>query len=223
MKETKRIIKEKNIIDAAIVVFGEVGFKNAKMEDIAQLAGITKVTLYAYFQSKENLYMAVTFRALTELNLMYEQAVNENKSKNGLESTMTLFERFMGFFESNFLFSEVLLEYFSLIRSTSSGKNEAKLTEAIRESSYFQKLQGIHNLPFKLTAREIERGKKDGSIKNSRDPMLLTLYGWTCVLGYLKVLAASGGGMIPLFKFNIQELRKLHIHNARALFTVVVP
>ncbi len=35
------------------------------MEDIALDAGITKVTLYSYFKSKDNLIMAVTYKALT--------------------------------------------------------------------------------------------------------------------------------------------------------------
>ena len=62
MKEDKRISKEESIITAAEKVFSEVGYKNAKMEEVASVAGITKVTLYAYFQSKENFYMAITFR-----------------------------------------------------------------------------------------------------------------------------------------------------------------
>ncbi len=62
MKEDKRISKEEAIISAAEKVFGEVGYKNAKMEEVAAVAGITKVTLYSYFQSKENLYMAITLR-----------------------------------------------------------------------------------------------------------------------------------------------------------------
>ena len=64
MKDSKRAIKEANIIEAAERVFAVVGFKNAKMEDIAAEAGITKVTLYSYFQSKENLYLAITYKSL---------------------------------------------------------------------------------------------------------------------------------------------------------------
>ena len=157
MKDSKRIIKEKTIIDASEAVFGEVGFKNAKMEDIARKAGITKVTLYSYFQSKENLYLALTYRAMQQLTDRYYEIMDRNKDKSGLEAVLAILEGFMTFCEQNFLYSEVMLDYFSLVRSTSDGSNEAKLTEAVKESIYYVKIQDIQNLPFKLTVKEIER------------------------------------------------------------------
>jgi AcrR family transcriptional regulator len=44
------------IIDAAVVVFGESGFARAKLDDVARLAGVSKGTLYLYFDSKEALF-----------------------------------------------------------------------------------------------------------------------------------------------------------------------
>ncbi|MBK7637968.1 MAG: helix-turn-helix transcriptional regulator [Saprospiraceae bacterium] len=81
MHYSKKTLKESIIILAAEKVFGEVGFKNAKMEDIAKKAGITKVTLYTYFQSKENLYLAVTFKALQLLIEQYYQTIDRYKDE----------------------------------------------------------------------------------------------------------------------------------------------
>jgi len=67
MELSKKQIKENRIIDAAAKLIGEVGYRNAKMDDIAKEAGITKVTLYSYFQSKENLYLALIYRAIQAL------------------------------------------------------------------------------------------------------------------------------------------------------------
>lgn len=44
------------IIDAALAVFGESGFARAKLDDVARLAGVSKGTLYLYFDSKEALF-----------------------------------------------------------------------------------------------------------------------------------------------------------------------
>jgi AcrR family transcriptional regulator len=44
------------ILDAALAVFGESGFARAKLDDVARLAGISKGTLYLYFDSKESLF-----------------------------------------------------------------------------------------------------------------------------------------------------------------------
>ena len=44
------------IIEVALDVFGEVGFKRASMTAIAQRLGGSKGTLYGYFESKEELF-----------------------------------------------------------------------------------------------------------------------------------------------------------------------
>jgi len=211
MRDEKRNEKENNIIAAAEKVFSEVGFKNAKMEDIASAASITKVTLYSYFHSKENLYLAITYKAISKLNDLYYELVTKNKSKTGIESVMELLNGFMQFCQENYLYSETLLDYFALVRSTDDGRNMLKLTEATKESIYFVRLQDIQNLAFKITAKEIQRGQTDGSIVKDIDPMMYTLYGWATIIGYIKVLAASGSNANPLFNVNLKELRQLNL------------
>lgn len=218
MKDKKKTLKESAIISAAEEVFGEVGFKNAKMEDIALKAGITKVTLYTYFQSKENLYLAVTYKALQLLIEKYYETIDKSRENTGLESVLAILDGFMTFCEQNYLYSEVLLEYFAVVRSTSDGTNEAKLTEAVKDSIYYVKLQDLQNLPFKLTVKEIERGKKDGSIISTLDPMLTTLHGWTMVIGYAKVMSASGTNATPLFNVSLRDLKALNLNLAKHLF-----
>ena len=218
MKYSKKNQKEANIILAAEHVFGEVGFKNAKMEDIAAKAGITKVTLYTYFQSKENLYLAVTYKALQLLVERYYDTIDKYKESRGIESVLAIFDAFMSFCEENYLYSEALLEYFALVRSTPDGSDNAKLTDAVKDSIYYVKLQDMHNLPFKLTVKEIERGKRDGSIFNAVDPMLSTLYGWTTVVGYVKVISASGKNATPLFNVSLKDLKELNLYIARNMF-----
>ena len=219
MKESKKSIKENKIIEAAERVFNAVGFKNAKMEDIASEAGITKVTLYSYFQSKENLYLAITYKALQTLNDRYYASLDKHKSSNGLDSVIALIETFMTFCEENFLYSETLLDYFAIVRSTSSGKDKSKLTEATKDSIYYLKLQDIQNLPFKLTAKEIQRGKDDGSILEHIDPIFSTLQGWSFIIGYTKVLNANGSNQSPLFNVNLSDLKTFNLRLARALLS----
>lgn len=51
--------RPEEILSAAIAVFSEVGFARAKLEDIARRAGVSKGTLYLYFDSKEALFREV--------------------------------------------------------------------------------------------------------------------------------------------------------------------
>jgi AcrR family transcriptional regulator len=48
--------RPEEILDAALTVFGESGFARTKIEDVARLAGVSKGTVYCYFDSKESLF-----------------------------------------------------------------------------------------------------------------------------------------------------------------------
>lgn len=48
--------RPEQIIKAALEVFGERGLANAKLQDIAERAGVSKGTIYLYFPNKEELF-----------------------------------------------------------------------------------------------------------------------------------------------------------------------
>jgi AcrR family transcriptional regulator len=47
------------ILDAALAVFAEKGYAATRMDDIAQRAGVTKGTIYLYFQSKDAVFRSL--------------------------------------------------------------------------------------------------------------------------------------------------------------------
>jgi AcrR family transcriptional regulator len=55
--------REQLILDVAGQVFAHAGYESASMDEIAAQAGISKPMLYAYFGSKEGLYLAYIERA----------------------------------------------------------------------------------------------------------------------------------------------------------------
>jgi AcrR family transcriptional regulator len=57
--------RPQEILDAALAVFAEKGFSAARMEDISRRAGITKGTLYLYFDGKEALFKALVRESLS--------------------------------------------------------------------------------------------------------------------------------------------------------------
>ena len=48
--------RPQQIIEAALEVFGEQGLANARLQDIAERAGVSKGTIYLYFPNKEELF-----------------------------------------------------------------------------------------------------------------------------------------------------------------------
>ena len=55
--------REQQILDVAGAIFARAGYHSASMDEIADAAGVSKPMLYAYFSSKEGLYLAYIKRA----------------------------------------------------------------------------------------------------------------------------------------------------------------
>jgi AcrR family transcriptional regulator len=56
----RTVLKKEEIVSSAATVFREYGFERASMSEIAAQVGSSKATLYGYFNSKEELFVAVT-------------------------------------------------------------------------------------------------------------------------------------------------------------------
>jgi AcrR family transcriptional regulator len=57
-KRVPREVRERDMLRAATRVFSQRGYHAASMDEIAERAGISKPMVYAYFGSKEGLYLA---------------------------------------------------------------------------------------------------------------------------------------------------------------------
>jgi len=81
--------KREAILAAASEVFLESGFDGASMTEIARRVGGSKGTLYGYFSSKEELFVAVVHE---EANSQFEPAfVALNKEVDDLQKTLQTF------------------------------------------------------------------------------------------------------------------------------------
>ena len=216
MNHSKREIKENAIIEVAEKVFSSVGYSNAKMESIAKEVGVSKGTVYFYFNSKENLYMAVTYKAFQTLLNMYYQCVEDNKSKNGYETVMAIMKAYLEFASKYYYSFELLMNYMSLIRANSLMQSD-RISEAMRQSLYFRKIQDIHNLPLNIVVKELKRGQEDGSVLNKRNPIMLYLTAWAVVIGYTSLnITSAKSGRTTIFKVvtkDWQEYILQLIHN----------
>jgi AcrR family transcriptional regulator len=74
-KKMPRAEREAQLLDLAESAFAERGFHAVSMDDIAAAAGVTKPLVYAYFGSKEGLYLAGIRRAYERCVERVEEAV----------------------------------------------------------------------------------------------------------------------------------------------------
>lgn len=61
-KRMPRAVREQQMLDAAVEIFGRRGYTAASMDEIAELAGVSKPLVYLYLNSKEDLFTAVIRR-----------------------------------------------------------------------------------------------------------------------------------------------------------------
>jgi len=84
--------RPEEILDAAQTVFGECGFARAKLDDVARLAGVSKGTLYLYFDSKETLFREVVRAKIVAL-LAQSEALLETHTGSFRELLVELITR----------------------------------------------------------------------------------------------------------------------------------
>ena len=212
---TKDIVKEDDIIRAAEKEFFTDGFANAKMEDIAKAAGFSKVTLYSYFGSKENLYMAVAHKAMQHLiNSLYD-LLDKKKEMNGLETFMAFAENYLYFCSSNRHYVDLMLHYLSIVRMTVAGEKLDKVSMAMQQSIYYRKIRGIQNVTIDLSVEEIKRGQQDGSILSQKSPWLIHHAMWSMITGYAKVNYQPNAE--TFIHANNEEWKRLLIDTVRSI------
>lgn len=81
----KSDLREK-IIQAAIESFAQTGFDKTKMEDIAKRLGLSKGTIYLYFNSKEDLFLAICEHYLKVMRDQQHSAIFSKKEDLVLDS-----------------------------------------------------------------------------------------------------------------------------------------
>lgn len=64
-KIVDKLAKREEILNAALKVFSQKGFKNTKIIDIAEAANIGKGTVYEYFRNKDEM-LAAAFQAMNQ-------------------------------------------------------------------------------------------------------------------------------------------------------------
>jgi AcrR family transcriptional regulator len=82
--------KHDAILDAARAVFSREGYAESSVEDVAAEAGIGKGTVYLYFKSKEELYVAALAR---DIRVFADQAREEMESLPGFREKIEAFLR----------------------------------------------------------------------------------------------------------------------------------
>ena len=76
-RERRKEARPGELLDAALALFVEKGFAATKAEEVAARAGVSKGTLFLYFESKEDLFKAVIRKNITHLFPTWNEAFTQ--------------------------------------------------------------------------------------------------------------------------------------------------
>ncbi len=76
--ERRKDSRPAELIQAALELFVERGFATTRLEDVAARAGVSKGTLYLYFESKEDLFKAVVRSNIIPVIAQAEQLIDRD-------------------------------------------------------------------------------------------------------------------------------------------------
>lgn len=135
--------KKKLILNTALDMFLRSGISNTSVSDIAKTAKVSKVTIFNYFQSKDNL-------AREALKIYFDQYISS----------------FINIIESNKTFIEKSEEIFSLSAENAPSMMESDiLSKEVWEDPLMQQIYNeLVNESMMFLIKYIEQGKKEGVI-----------------------------------------------------------
>ena len=102
------------ILDVAATLFAERGYAGADTQELADRLSVGKGTLYRYFPSKRDLFLAAADRAMRRLREYLDAGIAA--CDDPLEQIAAAIEAFLGFFDEHPEFAELLIQERALFR-----------------------------------------------------------------------------------------------------------
>ena len=152
-KRLPRAVREQQMLDAAVKVFSENGFRDTSMDAIAAQAEISKPMLYLYYGSKEELFSACIARESGKF--IDAMAVGFDPSLRQSEQARTVVKEFLRFVDQHRQSWKVLYRvavgtssFSSLVRDSRRQVTDM-IADLIRRGTT---VSGARDIDFELTA-----------------------------------------------------------------------
>ena len=108
--------KDQRILEVATKVFAEQGFYGAETQQIADLADVGKGTVYRYYRSKEELFLAVADAGMRKLEAHIHAAIDS--VDDAIDLIQTAGRAYAEFFQRHPELVEILIQERAAFRST---------------------------------------------------------------------------------------------------------
>lgn len=142
--------RKHEILQKSLDVFVEEGYEDATFQKIADRCGITRTTLYIYFENKHEIFLGSIKELLNGLEIDLKSIVNDTELSNEIKLRKMLM-KIIDYFEVNKKLFCVLLDYFQQIKKTGVDVDEKVRRRVVHLRHHFSTLviAGINNGEFK--------------------------------------------------------------------------
>lgn len=197
-KQREKEQRRNEILDAAEKIIFSKGLEQASMDEIAEMAELSKGTLYLYFKNKEDLYLAINQRGLELFYNKLEKTIQDNEKENGLNQMIKLGETYYHFCE----------EYPNYVFSSTHYHTRNADSEACDFQEHYQQRERILN----LVADTIQRGMDDKSLKADLDPKPTAFLMWRATVGILETITFEKREISEYFKLEPSQIFTLGLN-----------
>jgi AcrR family transcriptional regulator len=122
------------ILGAARKVFALKGFSDATMDEIAAAAGIAKGTIYLYFPTKRDIYLAALKEGLTELR---------ERTNRNMEVVRGIRSKLRSFITARIEYAEANRDFIRIYQSEFGNLTKAPLYDSEFQQLYLQQAEDL--------------------------------------------------------------------------------
>jgi TetR/AcrR family transcriptional regulator len=170
-KEREKEHRREEILDAAQLVFFKKGLAVATMDEIAEAAELSKGTLYLYYKSKEDLYLAVMIRGLQILHNCLSAVISKNATVP--QTVADLSNAFYDFFHDH-------RDYFRMLNFLQSPQLHRQASEEMLQSC-----QSMNHRIWEMVVDVLSRGIRDGTVRPDLNPAEVLTILWSSATALL--------------------------------------
>lgn len=190
--------RRKAILDAAIQVFAELGYRGTDVQMIADRAGIGKGTVYRNYETKEGLFWAASYEVDNRLMQYIEEGLDDTAS-DATCYLRTVAIRVAEFFEANLHYLEISAQARSEFRDNTPEqlrlRRQASIATVIEKLEQSIQPDSLHG----ATPQELMFG------------FISLLNGVTMMYGYAKPLGWNQS-LVELMRFTIDQFLRGLMH-----------
>ena len=164
-KEREKEQRREEILDAAQRLFFEKGLTTATMDEIAETAELSKGTLYLYYKSKEDLYLAVMMRGMEILLEMLDEVVSSNDSVPKM--LIRIRDAYTAYFNNH-------RDYFRMMHFLQTPQFHKQVDDEMRRNCGM-----LNRRVWDLVNGILQRGIDEGILRNNLNPVEVGIILWS--------------------------------------------